>query len=87
MSPEPLTAQRLLFTLAGGELPGWDDFATSVQRRCVPRGARVFEQGVAHPFVYVVSRGLIKLVYQSTDGDAWVKSFIAAGQFLPAFRR
>jgi CRP-like cAMP-binding protein len=82
MSTQALISQRLFSALAGTELPGWDDFAASVRVRCVERGAQVFGQGVPHPYVYVLRRGLLKLVYLSDTGDDWIKSFIAEGQFF-----
>lgn len=83
MKTEALISQRLFCSLAGAELPGWDDFAAAgVRLRCVARGAAVFDQGVPHPHVYMLRRGLVKLVYLSASGDDWIKSFIAEGQFF-----
>jgi len=82
MPTEALTARHLLFALAGADLPGWNDFAATVRLWTLPRGAQVFGPGVAHPFVYVVRRGLVKLVYLSDKGDEWIKSFVSEGQFF-----
>jgi len=82
MHPEALVSQPLFNHLAGTDLPGWDDVAAGVRVRRVERGAQVFGQGMAHPYLYVVRRGLLKLVYLSDSGDDWIKSFIAEGQFF-----
>jgi CRP/FNR family transcriptional regulator len=82
MSTEALVSQRLFSHLAGAELPGWDEVAAGVRVRHVERGAQVFGQGVPHPYLYVVRRGLLKLVYLADNGDDWIKSFIAEGQFF-----
>ena len=83
MNPtDALASQRLLCTLAGGDLPDWPAFATGVRVLQVARGSQVFAQGVAHPYVYVMRRGLLKLAYLSDQGEEWVKSFIAEGQFF-----
>ena len=82
MNSEPLAAQGLLFALAGADLPGWNEFAQTVRLRRVARGGQLFAHGVPNPFVYVVRRGLLKLVYVAENGDEWVKSFIGEGQFF-----
>jgi CRP-like cAMP-binding protein len=82
MSTEALVSQRLFSHLAGAELPGWDEVAAGARVRHVERGAQVFGQGVPHPYLYVVRRGLLKLVYLADNGDDWIKSFIAEGQFF-----
>jgi CRP-like cAMP-binding protein len=79
---EALASQRLLSSLAGGDLPDWPAFADGVRVLQVARGTQVFAQGVAHPYVYVMRRGLLKLAYLSDQGEEWVKSFIAEGQFF-----
>jgi CRP-like cAMP-binding protein len=82
MPAEALISQHLFSRLAGAELPGWDEVAAGARVRRVERGAQVFGQGVPHPYLYVVRRGLLKLVYLSDSGDDWIKSFIAEGQFF-----
>jgi CRP-like cAMP-binding protein len=82
MPAEALISQALFSRLAGAELPGWDEVAAGARVRRVERGAHVFGQGVPHPYLYVVRRGLLKLVYLSDSGDDWIKSFIAEGQFF-----
>lgn len=81
-STDALVSQRLLSTLASGDLPDWPAFAAGVRVRQVGRGNQVFAQGIAHPYVYVMRRGLLKLAYLSDHGEEWVKSFIAEGQFF-----
>ena len=79
---DALASQRLLSTLAGGELPDWHGFADGVRVLRVARDSLVFDHGVAHPYVYVMRRGLLKLAYLSDRGEEWIKSFIAEGQFF-----
>lgn len=80
-TPE-LASKAVLSQLAGTELPGWDSFAPTVARLRVDASSTIFESGCRHPYVYVVLEGLVKLVYLRADGDAWIKSFIGAGQFF-----
>ena len=82
MPAEALVSQQLFSRLAGTELPGWDEVAAGARLCRAERGAQVFGQGVSHPYLYVVRRGLLKLVYLSDSGDDWIKSFIAEGQFF-----
>jgi CRP-like cAMP-binding protein len=44
--------------------------------REVPKGATLFAQGEAVPDVFVLDRGLVKLVYGTADGEERIKSFI-----------
>ena len=82
MPAEALVSQQLFSRLDGTELPGWDEVAAGARLCRAERGAQVFGQGVSHPYLYVVRRGLLKLVYLSDSGDDWIKSFIAEGQFF-----
>lgn len=82
MPAEALVSQQLFSRLAGTDLPGWAEVAAGVRLCRAERGAQVFGQGVPHPYLYVVRRGLLKLVYLSDSGDDWIKSFIAEGQFF-----
>jgi CRP-like cAMP-binding protein len=79
---EALACRTLLETLGGGELPEWDTFARSVQLRRVAPGATLFDAGVPWPWLGVVRRGLVKLVYLKADGSERIKSFIAEGGFF-----
>jgi CRP-like cAMP-binding protein len=42
----------------------------------------VFLQGAAHPYVYAIRRGLLKLCYMQADGVEWIKSFVHEGGFF-----
>lgn len=68
---------------AGTALLDWPAFAHQGLRVCrLPRGAALFEQGEIHPFVYVIRRGMLRLVYRDAQGREWVKSLLIEGQFM-----
>lgn len=67
--------------LAKCALP-WNDLQRFIVEKRVAAGASVFAQDEAHPFLYVVRAGLIKLVYERDDGEAWIKSFAQEGRFF-----
>jgi CRP-like cAMP-binding protein len=77
-----LFCRQLLERLGGGPLPEWDAFATTVRRRTLAPGEAIFEVDVPWPWLSVVTRGLVKLVYLRADGGERIKSFIAEGGFF-----
>lgn len=82
----PPTAEQVLKTLletaAGGPLPQWERVQSAMQIRHFETGGTVFLQDVAHPYVYAVRRGLLKLSYLGEEGDEWIKSFAHEGRFF-----
>lgn len=76
------TTRRWLEHLAGRRLPGWRAFARGLRRVELPPRATVFAQGVAHPYVYVIAKGLVKLAYVDERGREGIKSILAEGQFF-----
>jgi CRP-like cAMP-binding protein len=75
----PLGAAQVFERLAGGPLPEWPALAASVERHAVPAGQALFLAGECRPTVYVVTQGVVKMVYETEAGDAWVKGFAEAG--------
>ncbi|WP_284618561.1 Crp/Fnr family transcriptional regulator [Aquabacterium humicola] len=48
----------------------------------VGRGGTLFMQDSAHPYVYAVRSGLLKLVYLDEGGNEWIKSFTFEGRYF-----
>jgi CRP-like cAMP-binding protein len=65
--------------LAGSELPDWQSLVPSVSRRQLRRGEALFLAGEAQACVFVVISGVIKMVYETPNGDAWIKGFAEPG--------
>ena len=74
--------QTLLEGAVGGPLPHWDQVACALRQRSLRSGETVFMQDVAHPCVYGVRQGLLKLAYLGAEGDEWIKSFVHEGGFF-----
>ncbi len=74
-----MTAREVLQGLAGGPLPAWELLEPTVRVRPLRKGEFLFHAGQVQPFVFVVTQGLVKLVYETPDGDSWVKAFVPAG--------
>ena len=74
--------QALFAALGEPALPAWADFARSVQVNRVAAGAPVFAQGVADARIHVLRSGLVKLHYFGEQGQEWIKSFLAEGDFF-----
>ncbi|MGR2740184.1 Crp/Fnr family transcriptional regulator [Billgrantia sp. Q4P2] len=76
------TAKHILEQLAGCSLPEWQRVEPSLRRKRLLPGDTVFRAGVVHPFVYFVESGIIKMIYETCEGDAWVKAFAAEDRFF-----
>jgi CRP-like cAMP-binding protein len=75
-------ARGILEGLAGGPLPEWivAEAATTLAARAP--GEYLFHTGDSHPFVCCVRKGLVKLVYETSNGKEWIKAFSAEGGFF-----
>lgn len=73
------STRAVLEQLAQAPLPEWEALASATQVRQLQPGEALFHTGEAQPRVFVVNRGLIKMVYETAGGDAWVKGFAPAG--------
>lgn len=79
----PASGAKTLFeTLGGGALPEYEGFSSRIAVRRVEAGGAVFMQDAEHPFVYVVTSGLLKIIYSRANGEDWIKSFVREGQFF-----
>ncbi len=74
-----IDARTVLEALAGGLLPDWPGIADAIQTVDLARGERLFRAGEVHPYVYVVTRGLVKMLYETADGAVWLKGFATPG--------
>ncbi len=79
MTTEHTSAQDVFSQLAGSELTGWAALAPAVCRRQLNAGQALFSAGQARPQVFVVLAGVIKMVYETSSGDAWIKGFAEPG--------
>lgn len=82
MKPEDCRAISLFERIAGETLVERDLLVTAIELRTLHAGATLFSQDEAHPFLYVVRQGLLKLTYLNGHGDEWTKSLVAEGQFF-----
>lgn len=65
--------------LAGCKLPEWSLLAGAISTKYLTSGAPLFHAGENRPFVYVVNAGVIKMVYETKEGECWVKGFAQSG--------
>lgn len=75
-------ALRLFEQLAGCALPESDTCLRHLRTLRVAAGGTVFQAGEAHPYLYVIREGLVKLCYGLPDGSERIKSFGEAGGFF-----
>jgi CRP-like cAMP-binding protein len=65
--------------LAGSALPEWSLLKAAATERRLAMGEPLFTAGEDLPCVFVVNEGIVKMVYETPRGDAWVKGFAEAG--------
>ncbi|TAA60034.1 Crp/Fnr family transcriptional regulator [Shinella sp. JR1-6] len=82
IKPEECVAIKLFEHIAGMALANRGLVAEAVELRHVRAGETLFSQDEAHPYVYVVRQGLLKLTYLNRQGEEWIKSLVAEGQFF-----
>ena len=79
MSESGSFSRDVLQQLAGCKLPEWSLLAGAISTKYLTSGAPLFHAGENRPFVYVVNAGVIKMVYETKEGEGWVKGFAQAG--------
>jgi CRP-like cAMP-binding protein len=82
VKPEDCRAIILFESIAGDVLVERDLLLNAIELRKLNAGETLFSQDEAHPFLYVVRQGLLKLTYLNEHGDEWTKSLVAEGQFF-----
>jgi CRP-like cAMP-binding protein len=65
--------------LAGSPVPERATLENAASRRRLVAGDTLFRAGDSLPSVFVVNQGIIKLLYETPDGDTWIKAFIVPG--------
>jgi CRP-like cAMP-binding protein len=65
--------------LAGRDLPDRETLEQCCSQRHMATGEPLFHAGERCPYVFVVSKGIIKMIYETAKGDAWVKGFAQTG--------
>lgn len=77
-----LIAKPVLEQLACESLPDWHQINTSIRLKHLRAGDSLFRPEEQHPYVYFVKYGIIKMVYETPDGKAWIKAFSEEGRFF-----
>lgn len=78
----PAIAQGVLELLASGPLPDWHHVAPVIRLVRLRPGEHLFRVGQTQPFVFFVRRGVLKMVYETDDGNEWIKAFAGEGAFF-----
>lgn len=72
-------AAEVFGRLAGAGLPELPALAGALTRRRLRAGQTLFRTGEHRPQVFVVVSGVVKMVYETAAGDAWIKGFAEPG--------
>ncbi len=65
--------------LAQADLPDRAILDAALQRLVLEPGQVLFKESAAQPYVFVVHHGVVKMVYETANGDSWVKGFAEPG--------
>jgi CRP-like cAMP-binding protein len=82
MDKQGLHCADVLRALAGQEVVMPADTLAHVRIVSLARDEVLFEMGQAHPYLYVIRSGCVKLLYRTAHGDEWVQDFMAEGAFF-----
>lgn len=63
-------------------MPGWERLTGAMRTRRLARGEYLFRAGEQAGVVYVIDEGLVKMVYETRDGQEWIKAFAGSRQFF-----
>jgi len=75
-------SRQILTELAGGPLPDWHMLAPNLRRLTVPRGSYLFRPDERQPHIFFIVSGVIKMVYETADGNEWIKGFACENRFF-----
>jgi CRP-like cAMP-binding protein len=79
---DDVRSEDVFLHLAGegiAALPDWPQVERARRTRSLRRGESLFVAGDAGAHVHVVNGGVIRMVYDTRDGDGWIKGFAEAG--------
>jgi CRP-like cAMP-binding protein len=79
MKPATVSSYDVFCQLAGEPLPQRASFDAALRPRQLAPGEALFRMGERNRQVFIVTAGVVKLVYETAGGDAWVKGFIPPG--------
>ncbi len=74
-----LSAFDVFCRLAGCDLPDRNHLEQAISRRQLKPGEALFLAGERKPFAFAVLEGVVKMVYETPGGDAWIKGFAGPG--------
>lgn len=75
-------ARVILEQLSGVALPDWPVAAAALQTKRLLPGQYLFRTGDMARSVFFVTEGLIKMVYETRDGQEWIKAFAGKSMFF-----
>lgn len=70
---------ELFCRLAASPLPERELLENATQRLRLSAGEPLFLAGEQRPQVFAVLSGVVKMVYETSDGEGWIKGFAEAG--------
>jgi CRP-like cAMP-binding protein len=79
MSAAPVSSYDVFCRLAAEPLPSRATFEAALRPRRLCAGEALFRTGEKNRQVFIVTSGVMKLLYETPQGDAWVKGFIEPG--------
>jgi CRP-like cAMP-binding protein len=83
MSEADLNAALKIFErLAGGDLPDWSRLKSAMSIFHLKQGDYLFHAKTEQPYLFLVANGLLKMIYETAEGDEWIKAFVYEDMFF-----
>ncbi len=74
--------QRIFEGLAGEQLPDIQTLLLHISAISLNQGDYLFQEESLQPYIYLVKNGLLKMIYETADGNEWIKAFVQENMFL-----
>lgn len=81
-NPTSLIAKPVLEQLGSGTLPDWHQIDAAIRVKHLQVGDCLFRAEEPLADVFFVKHGIIKMVYETREGKAWIKAFAEEGRFF-----
>lgn len=77
-----LAVRRVFEQVAEEPLGYWDELESGITIVNVAQGDYLFRAETMQPYVFCVIGGLVKMFYETQDGNEWIKSFAHEDMFF-----
>jgi CRP-like cAMP-binding protein len=81
-----IVLQRVFEQVAAESLSHWTELDSGLSIVNVRQGDYLFRSDTAQPYVFCIVSGLVKMFYDTQDGDEWIKAFAHEYMFFASIQ-